>query len=185
MRERLGQRQLITILMAVGTRSRLDAPTCKNVAVTARKFIVHQDRRTAPDPASNWQAGCQSNEKPCGDHYRLLTAELAREADDVAFALARRLQRQVFALLEKLAVVFAVVERAGCDEHLDSSVRGRTQQLAGQRLRLFASQRVEQPLAKSVIYRPAVVWVDQTAGPAFGPLVKCGCARRSALQKSV
>src|SRR5262245_31284914 len=171
--------------MAIGPRSRPDAPTCKNVAVTAREFIVHQDRRTAPDLSSYWQAGRQSDEKPRGDHYSRLTAEFAREADDVAFALASRLQRQVFSLLEKLAVVFAVVERAGCDEHLDPPVRGRAQQLAGQRLRLFASLRVEQPLAKSVVYGPAVVGVDQTEIPDFGPLVKIGYARRSDLQKSL
>src|SRR5262249_47323343 len=155
MRERFGHRQLMAILMASGTRPRPDAPACKNVAVTAREFIFHSDRRVAPDLRPDGQAGRQSDEKSCGDHYRRLRADPAREADDVAFALARRLQRQVFALLEKLAVVSAVVERAGCDEHLDPSVRGRAQQLAGQGLGLLGSPRIEQASGMVVIGRPA------------------------------
>src|SRR5215475_1802934 len=122
MRERFGHRQLIANLGAIGTRSRPNDPTGKNVSITARKLIVHQNRRAAPDLAPDWRAGRQSDEKTCPDNYRCCSADPAREADDVAFALARRLQRQVFALLEKLAVVLAIVEGAGCEEHFDPSV---------------------------------------------------------------
>src|SRR5215475_14399055 len=122
MRERIGHRQLMANLRAIGTRSRPNDPAGKNVAVRARKFIVHQDRRIAPDLAPDWRAGRQSDEKTRPDHYRCLGADPAREADDVAFTLARRLQRQVFALLEKLAVVLAIVEGAGRDEHFNPAV---------------------------------------------------------------
>src|SRR5215813_14807460 len=129
MRERFGHRQFI----AVWALSRVDAPARENVAVTAREFIARQDRRVTPGLAPDRRPRRQSYEKTRGDHYRRLVADLAREADDVPVALASRLQRQIFAPLEKIAVVLAVMERVGRNEHLDPSVRGRAQQIVGQR----------------------------------------------------
>src|SRR5215475_2235624 len=143
MRERFGQRQFIAVFTAIRTLLRADYPPRENVAVTAREFIAHKDRRVPPGLASDGRPRCESDEKTRGDYYRRLIADLARETDDVAFALARRLQRQIFALLEKIAVVLAVVERASRNKHLDPSVRGRAQQIVGERgpvARLFLSQ---------------------------------------------
>src|SRR5215468_7709755 len=162
MRERFGHWQFTAVFTAIRTLLRADAPAGENVAVTAREFIARQDRRVAPGLASDRRPGRQPHEKTRGDHYRRLVADLAREADDVAFALARRLQRQIFAPLEKIAVVSAVVERASRDEHLDPSVRGRAQQIVGQKRRIarpFVPQRIEQAFAVFVIDGPAVVGV--------------------------
>src|SRR5262245_3175021 len=137
MRERFGHRQLIGAFVAVPIAaralSRADAPARENIAVTAGEFIARQDRRVAPGLAPDRQTGYQSDEKARGDNYRRPSVDLAREADDMAFALARRLQRQIFAPLEKVAVVLAVVERGGRNKHLDPSVLGRAQQIVGQR----------------------------------------------------
>src|SRR5262245_22987517 len=116
MRERFGHRQFIAVfiavLIAVLALSRVDAPARENVAVTAREFIAHQDRRVAPSLAPDRRSRRQSHEKTRGDHYRSLVADPAREADDLAFALPRRLQLQIFAPFEKIAVGLAVMERA-------------------------------------------------------------------------
>src|SRR5262249_60283016 len=110
-------------------------PARETVAVTAPEFIARQDRCVAPGLAPDRRPRRQSYEKTRGDHYRRLVADLAREADDVPIALARRLQRQIFAPLEKIAVVSALVERASRDDHLDPSVRGQAQQIDGQKRR--------------------------------------------------
>src|SRR5262249_24439410 len=120
MRKRFGDRQCGAVLVTVGSQTRMHAATGKNVAVTTRKLIVHQNRGVSPGLVSDRQTWRQSGEEPRGDHYHSLGADAAREAYDVAFALAGRLQREVFAPIEKLAIAFAIVERAGCDEHLDS-----------------------------------------------------------------
>src|SRR5262245_23829788 len=95
MLERFGHRQLIgafgPVLIAVRALSRAHALARENVAVTAREFIARQDRRVAPGFASDRRPRRQSHEKTRGDHYRRLVADPAREADDVAFALPRRL----------------------------------------------------------------------------------------------
>src|SRR5262245_6619650 len=122
MRERFGHRQFMVIFIAIGPLSRANAPSSKNVTVTAREFIVHKDRRIAPGLGSDRLSRRQSDEKTRSDYYHSLIAEPPRKTDDMAFALARRVQRQIFPPLEKIAIVPAIIERAGGDKHLDPSV---------------------------------------------------------------
>src|SRR5262245_9037958 len=114
MRERFGHRQFIVIfiamLMAIGPLSRANDPSSKNVTVTAREFVVHKDRRIAPGLGSDRLSRRQSDEKTRSDYYHSLIADPPRETDDMAFALARRMQRQIFPPLEKIAIVPAIIE---------------------------------------------------------------------------
>src|SRR5262245_12412941 len=100
MRERFGHWQLNGAFGAVRSPSRADAPSRENIVVTAGEFIARQDRSVAPGLAPDRQTGHQSDEKARGDNYRRLAVDPAREADDMALALPRRLQRQIFAPLE-------------------------------------------------------------------------------------
>src|SRR5687767_10617079 len=91
MRQSFGQRQFMARVIARCPLSRADALSGKNVAVTAREFIVHQDRGIAPGLASDRLSMRQSHEKARGDHHRRLIADPASETDDVALSLARRM----------------------------------------------------------------------------------------------